>query len=398
MRNVLFVDDEAMLLKLYEVFFGSKKEEWKAYICSDPQDVNNIIRSNPIDIIVSDYNMSNMNGAEVLKQVVEKFPWVVRIIITASYDEAARLKSINYAHRCIIKPVKLKDLESEIENAYMIFKSDISRIVRTKITGIDTLPVFPKLYNELVKEIKKEDEASLSKISKMISSDPNMSVNILKFVNSPFFSKSEKIFKAEHAVKLLGTNIIKNLVLSAEILKIFPMTKDNEAFVDEVVQHSTLCSKLMKLIFQFEYKNGNIKQKDIDLAETIGMLHDIGKIILSSLYPSIYKDINEIRYTTEQHFSDLEKHIIGVSHAEVAAYLLSLWGLPSKISEIIAEHSKLSENYQAPNLLLRAIHFVNFITDHIDTQNEKELLHTEFVKNNIDWYNVIKNDLNPLPQ
>lgn len=394
MRNVLFVDDEAMLLKLYEVFFNQKSDKWKAYICSAPSEVNRIIRDNPIDIVVSDYNMNNMDGSEVLKRVVEKFPWVVRIIITASHNEAERLKALNYAHRCLIKPVKLADMEDEIENAFMIFKSDISRIVRTKITGIESLPLIPELYKKLTQELKKGDDASLNKIANLVANDPNMSVNILKIINTPFFRLDKKIVKADHAVTMLGLNIVKSLVLSAELIKIFPVTENNKGMLDNIIEHSTLCANLMAKIFEFEKKNGRVSQDEVDLAETIGMLHDVGKIILASLYPNLYEHINEIRYTSDESFSKLEKHVIGVDHAEVAAYLLSLWGLPAKISEVIAKHCKISNMHKDEDTFLRAIHFINYVTDFIDHQTSDEIGKSDPVLNNMDWYNVIKDSLN----
>ncbi len=395
MKNILFVDDEAMLLKLYEIFFNKKSDKWKVYICSTPDKVNEIIRNFPIDIVVSDYNMKNMNGAQVLKKVVEKFPWVVRIIITASYNEAERINALNYAHRCLIKPVKLHDLENEIENAFMIFKSDISRIVRTKITGIDSLPVIPEFYKKLTEEINKGDDASLNKIAKLVSNDPNMSVNILKIINSPFFTLDKNIVKADHAVTMLGLNIVKSIVLSAELIKIFPVTSKNKKMIDDIIEHSTLCAKLMLQIFKFELKNGKVSKTDVDLAETIGMLHDVGKIILASLSPDLYEHINEIRYTSDESFSELEKHVIGVDHAEVAAYLLSLWGLPSKIPEIIASHCKISEIHKDDDILLRAIHFINYIIDYSESHTPNDILQTEPVVSNLNWYNVIKDSLNP---
>lgn len=393
MRNVLFVDDEAMLLKLYDIFFNQKADKWKAYICSDPNEVNEIIKNNPVDIVVSDYNMLNMDGAEVLKKVVEKFPWVIRIIITASYDEAQRLKALNYAHRCIIKPAKLKDMESDIENAFMIFKSDISRIVRTKITGIDSLPAIPKIFKELTDEINKGEDASLGEIAKIVAKDPNMSVNILKIINSPFFSKDKNIVKAEHAVTMLGLNIVKSLILSAELIKIFPVTNENAKLIDDVIEHSTLCAQLMKLIFEYEKKSGNVKPEDVDLAETIGMLHDVGKIMLASLYPALYRDIHDIKHSSDESFSGLERHIIGVDHAEVAAYLLSLWGLPSKIPEIISKHCRISNLHRDKDIFLRAIHFVNYITDYIENKNDIPPEDYGPIKNNEKWYQAIKDFL-----
>lgn len=391
MKNILFVDDESFLLDMYKDFFESKGDDWNAFICSDSNEVVNILKKKPIDIIISDYNMPNMDGGELLAIVKDKFPWVIRIIFTGGRKTSENLQAVKNAHRCFLKPIKMKEIESEIENIYFLFNSKISRIVRTTITGIDTLPVMPKIYNELVLELKKGENASLNKIAKLIANDPSMTLNILKIINSPFFISKEKIKKPEHAVTMLGLNIVKEIVLTAELISIFPLSSEYTKFLDGIIKHSTFCSSLMKNIFDYELTQGNVTSKDVETAGTIGMLHDIGKIILASMFPDLYKSVIDLEYVSNSSFMALEKKTIGVNNAEVASYLLSLWSLPSDISQTLASYS---ENLSVSNsLFLEVLIYVTVFTDLIDNDKIDAVSSNSFLNGNDAWLNIVRNTM-----
>ena len=47
---------------------------------------------------------------------------------------------------------------------------------------------------------------------------------------------------------------------------------------------------------------------------SFGMLHDVGKIILASMFPKLYQGVTEIEYNSNSEFLALEKKIIGVNN------------------------------------------------------------------------------------
>ena len=75
-----------------------------------------------------------------------------------------------------------------------------------------------------------------------------------------------------------------------------------------------------------------------DAAYVAGMLHDIGKVLLAANLPQEYGQAIEIASETRVPMIAAERKVFGVSHAEVGAYLLGLWGLRVEIVEAVALH------------------------------------------------------------
>lgn len=395
MHNILFVDDESVLLEFYKSYFNFRAG-WNAFLCSDPLSVHEILKKEQIDVIVSDLNMPSMNGAELLSSVAENFPWVIRIVITSETNSHLSLQAIKYAHRCLKKPVNMAEIESEIENTFFIYKSEVSRIVRTILTGLDSIPVMPKVYSELISEIKKGEEASLHRIGNLIAEDPGMSMNVLRVVNSPYFGSELSINKPEHAVTMLGLDIVKNLILTAELINLFPLSPANSAIVDDIIHHSTLCSCLMTQIFKYEETKGRVSKEDVEIAGSIGMFHDVGKIILASEFPELYQRVYALHYNSEETFNTIEWRLLGVSHAEVGAYLLSLWGLSSKVSKTIAKHCNASNEIKKRDVFIRAIYYTNHIAFHYKNSGLDKLEQDEFLIKNEEWFPIVSEYLSTI--
>ena len=68
------------------------------------------------------------------------------------------------------------------------------------------------------------------------------------------------------------------------------------------------------------------------------MMHGLGKLILGSQLPDEYATVSA-RVAAGENEREAEKEVFGVTHAEVGAYLLGLWGLSDGIVEAIAYHS-----------------------------------------------------------
>jgi DNA-binding NtrC family response regulator len=94
--RILFVDDEPEILHSLERI--TKKLDAVILTASSGQDALDIINECPVDVIVSDFNMPNMDGNELLEQVAKISPETVRMVLTGHGDMEMIVDLINNGH------------------------------------------------------------------------------------------------------------------------------------------------------------------------------------------------------------------------------------------------------------------------------------------------------------
>jgi HD-like signal output (HDOD) protein len=98
----------------------------------------------------------------------------------------------------------------------------------------------------------------------------------------------------------------------------------------------------------------------VDECFTTGLLHDLGKLILASAVQDKYQTVLALVKSGRATLMVAEMEILGCGHAEVAAYLLSLWGLPSTVIEGVAWRHRPSASSQSEFSALAATHVASF--------------------------------------
>src|SRR4030095_5269981 len=117
---------------------------------------------------------------------------------------------------------------------------------------------------------------------------------------------------------------------------------------DQLQQNSLLTALLAKKIV------GNPALADA--AFTAGLLHHIGALVLLHAAPPHYERALELRKQLKGNSAAAEREVFGVTHAEVGAYLLGLWGIPFPIVEAVAFHHRPNEVAPESRALGTAIH------------------------------------------
>ena len=127
-RVILCVDDEEIILNSLEMQF--KDQLGKEYIyefAENAEDALEIIEeldeeNVKILVIVSDWLMPGLKGDEFLIKVHQKFPNIVKILLTGQADEQAveRAKTHANLHKCIHKPWKTNELIESIKSGLLI--------------------------------------------------------------------------------------------------------------------------------------------------------------------------------------------------------------------------------------------------------------------------------------
>lgn len=114
---LLFVDDEESVLKALRRIFLD--ENYRILTASDAQSALQILAKESIQLVVSDHRMPGMTGAELLRQVKERWPTTIRIMLTGYADVQSIMGAVNEGavYKFITKPWNDEDLRLTVSLA-----------------------------------------------------------------------------------------------------------------------------------------------------------------------------------------------------------------------------------------------------------------------------------------
>jgi putative nucleotidyltransferase with HDIG domain len=217
----------------------------------------------------------------------------------------------------------------------MIDKTEVLRVVRQ-------LPTIPAVVVELQKALA-QPNVSVAQVERLIRTDPALSANVLRFANSAAFGLSRKVTDISQAVTLVGFKVLGNLVhtavLSSAIPEQFP---GYHLTADQFLQHS-LCVAIMT-----ESLARALKHPLGPPYFTAGLLHDIGKLVLGTFVAAHDQELSARLQSEQLAFVQLEREVLGVDHAQAAAWVGGHWQLPQ---ELVAP----AEHHHAPDSAAAAV-------------------------------------------
>ena len=358
-RRILFVDDEKLLLKGLQRMLRSMRHEWEMRFFTDGRAALALMNKEPFDAVITDMQMPGMSGVQLLEKVMQNHPDTVRIILSGQLDQEMILKTVRSAHQHLSKPCDAELLKSTLVQAFALRDLLAEKKIKKLVSRIESLPSLPSLYIEIMEEMQSAN-TSFKKVGEIIAQDVGMTAKILQMVNSAFFGLRRQISTPWDAVSYLGFETIKSLVLSAQIFSQFDQKKLSGFALDVLWNHSMLTGTFAKIVAELE---GQTKEV-IDDAYMVGLLHDLGKLVLAQNLSDIYQKILDATSRENRALWEVEYDMLGATHAEIAAYLIGLWGIKSPVVEAIAFHHTPSKS-SARISLLTIVHSANALAHEV---------------------------------
>lgn len=332
-QTILFVDEEKFVHKALKRSLRKMREAWDMRFAGSPAEAIKTLDAGSIDVVVTETVFSGQSGLDFLQVVRERYPHSVRIILSGYAKRDVVLKSVDIAHQYLAKPCEDEALKETISRAFMMKSLLDHKALKEIVSQIDALPSLPKIYVELVEQLKSED-ASIDRIGDIISKDMGLTVKILKTVNSSFFGLRQKIAAPAKAVSMLGLDLVKAIVLISGAFDKFKNLKYPCFSLEQMWKHAMLTGSLAKIIA----RTSGLDHKGANTAFMAGLLHDIGKLLIAAYLPDSFAKINRLTSEKAISMAEAEVNVIGTTHAGIGAYLLGLWGLPDVILEATAFH------------------------------------------------------------
>jgi putative nucleotidyltransferase with HDIG domain len=194
--------------------------------------------------------------------------------------------------------------------------------VRKIIGRVSDLPTLPSVVKEVLRIY--DDPMSTSKeFADVFSRDQSLSMNILKLVNSSYYSLSKKISSVIHAINLLGYNEVKRLALSISVIKLFPRGVTFSSF-----SHKDFWIHSLAVAIASELLANKIKIREREDAFICGLVHDIGKLVLEQFGNEKFQEILQLVKVKHIPFRTAEEMKLGFNHSYLGMKLVRKWALP----------------------------------------------------------------------
>jgi HD-like signal output (HDOD) protein len=203
-----------------------------------------------------------------------------------------------------------------------------------KIEIQEQLPTLPSVVTKVL-NLLSNPKVSAKKIGEVISTDISLSSKTLKIVNSAFYGFPKRISTITQAVVILGFNTIKSAVFGVAVINAFNKYSKNPVIdYNEFWTHSVSVGAASRVL---------AKRCGYDLIEEAfigGIIHDVGKLILSQFSTNTYQKVMEEAEKKDESysFSDIERKYLDYDHSEIGHYLVEKWNFPENLSSVIKYH------------------------------------------------------------
>jgi putative nucleotidyltransferase with HDIG domain len=182
-----------------------------------------------------------------------------------------------------------------------------------------------------VMEICSRTDASPNELNKVISLDPVLAGQVLKLINSAYYSLVNKVTSLTRAITMLGMNTVKNMALSTAIIRTVAGAKKSRALpTTKFWAHSIGVAVSAKLL-------GEVKGVPVMEREELfiaGLLHDLGKVPFGDDY---IEALNIAKFE-QLPLHEVELDIMGIDHQEVGLMIADKWKLNEIITTCIGTH------------------------------------------------------------
>ena len=234
-------------------------------------------------------------------------------------------------------------------------KKEIKKVLKL---DDNKLPSFPQVAIKLL-EASKDENKSLTDLSKILETDPGISVRVLEIVNSAMYGLGRKITTLSDAVVYLGLDEIKKLALGMTVFEKMFKSGKNRQFDRLLFWRHSLATAVLSM--ELAKATG---YPDPEEAYIAGLLHDIGKILLDIKGKINYDDfIQEIKGSTDL-IIEKERESIGLGHDDIGAFFCYIWKLPEKLVKAVKYHHQPFEHLNLAEddmLLISIVSLANFL-------------------------------------
>jgi putative nucleotidyltransferase with HDIG domain len=200
---------------------------------------------------------------------------------------------------------------------------------------LDRLPPMPALLNRLLTTMTADaDEICLREVAELAAMDTLIAGRVLAVANSSFYSRGRTVCSVDEAVVRLGVQVVRNLLLTLSVNRFWGGLVVHDTFsMLRFNKHSLATAILSDLLAR------RFRVRQADAAFVAGLFHDVGQLVLASVFPDDYVRLSEQMLEGED-LEEQEYALFGFSHADLSAEATAQWNLPGVVQTAVRFHER----------------------------------------------------------
>jgi putative nucleotidyltransferase with HDIG domain len=207
----------------------------------------------------------------------------------------------------------------------------MSSVIDNIIDQVKALPPAPRILPDLLKVLRRDD-SDASDVVRLIHFDPALTAQVLRRCNSAYYGFAEPVRDLQVATLRIGLQAIYRTVAQVVGERTLGAPQSGYGIQQgELSRHSAVTALAAQII-------ATELGLDQSGAFTAALLHDLGKLVLSTSLDEVYDQVIARTEQSGETFIEAEKTLIGVDHAEVGGRLLERWSFPADLIGAVRFH------------------------------------------------------------
>ena len=203
--------------------------------------------------------------------------------------------------------------------------------VQRLIATLGDLPSSPSVVSAVI-GMTTDLNTDLGKLGQVLSADQALTAKVLRLSNSSFYGRLKTVGTINEAIMILGFYTLRSLVIASSTHSLYQQ-KDPTKYLPTLWEHSLGTAVAARLLGR------RLKHPQLEEAFICGILHDIGKLVLTQKLSGEYALVRE-SLKADEDWCPHEKEQFGFNHVDVGVVLLEKWNFPRALTEAIGMHHR----------------------------------------------------------
>jgi HD-like signal output (HDOD) protein len=223
------------------------------------------------------------------------------------------------------------------------------------VSGQIKLFTLPDVYTR-VKSVLDDPDYGIADVAEAIVYDPALSARFLRIANSALFGFPAKVCTVAHAVTLMGSHQVHDIVLATCVARAFQGLSNGLESMERFWRRSVLTGLLAQRL------SVRCRIRNSDRVFLQGLMREIGHPIMFQRAPDMCQRVLLEARERRQPVHLVEQDLFGFDHGAVGAALCRRWHFPEELVHVIASHLQPEHATVAP-VECAVVHIAAVIAD-----------------------------------